>query len=249
MHSGCLRSARRGTSTVRWMREPGPLIASGRDADIFDYGPGLVLRRSRSGRSLTGEAQAMVYARDLGYPVPAVDKVSEDGTDLVMERVEGPSMVGIIARQPWTVRRQGRSLAGLHHRLHEIRAPEWLSDAPCGSGDRLVHLDLHPLNVIVSRKGPVVIDWSGASRGDGDVDAALAWILMACGGIPFGKIRAALLGWGRALLVNAFLSACDLTALRQALLTAVGWKLLDRNMTESERSAMRRLVASGLGPD
>ncbi len=32
------------------IREPGPLLASGRDSEIFDYGPGLVLRRSRNRR-------------------------------------------------------------------------------------------------------------------------------------------------------------------------------------------------------
>lgn len=33
-----------------------------------------------------------------------------------------------------------------------------------GEGDKVVHLDLHPLNVIIGPKGPVVIDWTGASR-------------------------------------------------------------------------------------
>ena len=68
--------------------------------------------------------------------------------------------------------------------------------------------------------------------------------LDGCGGIPFGKVKAVLLGRGRALLVKAFLASCDVPALRQALPTAVDWKLLDHNMTESERAAMRRLVAT-----
>ena len=55
---------------------PGPLIASGRDADIYAYGEGLVLRRSRAGRSMETEARLMAYARDHGYPVPAVDHLS-----------------------------------------------------------------------------------------------------------------------------------------------------------------------------
>ena len=41
------------------MTEPGPLLASGRDADIFEYGSGLVLRRTRTGRSLEAEARVM----------------------------------------------------------------------------------------------------------------------------------------------------------------------------------------------
>ena len=49
---------------------PGPLIASGRDADIFAYGDDerLVLRRARSGRSMETEARIMEYVRAEGYP-------------------------------------------------------------------------------------------------------------------------------------------------------------------------------------
>ncbi len=112
------------------MRAPGRLLASGREADIFEYGPGLVLRRSRPARSMAGEARTMSYARDHGYPVPAVEELSDDGTDLVMERIDGPSMVEALGRRPWTVRRQGAVLAELHRRLHEIPAPDFLGAAP-----------------------------------------------------------------------------------------------------------------------
>jgi aminoglycoside phosphotransferase (APT) family kinase protein len=39
----------------------------------------------------------------------------------------------------------------------------------------LVHLDLHPLNVLCTRRGPVVIDWPAAARGAPGVDVALTW--------------------------------------------------------------------------
>src|SRR5262249_2821402 len=39
----------------------GPLFASGRDADIFAYGPALVVRRSRRGHSMEREARVMQY--------------------------------------------------------------------------------------------------------------------------------------------------------------------------------------------
>jgi hypothetical protein len=41
------------------MRDVGPLLASGRDADIFAFGPGIVVRRSRLGRSMEREAKIM----------------------------------------------------------------------------------------------------------------------------------------------------------------------------------------------
>jgi aminoglycoside phosphotransferase (APT) family kinase protein len=188
------------------------------------------------------EARTMEYARAHGYPVPAVEEISDDGTDLVMERLSGPSMGTDLTRRPWTMRHQATVLADLHRRLHEIPAPDWLPPAPCGEGDRLVHLDLHPLNVVLTAKGPVVIDWPNAKRGDGPTDVALTWVLMACGGIPLGRVRAAVLGRGRGVLVNAFLRDFDLAAVRRQLADVVEWKVKDPNMTEVERQAMWHLA-------
>ena len=63
------------------MKGPGPLLATGRDSDIFEYGPGLVLRRSREGHSMAMEARTMAFMREQGYPVPAVEELSDDGFD------------------------------------------------------------------------------------------------------------------------------------------------------------------------
>ena len=186
----------------------------------------------------------MDYARAHGYPVPAVDEISDDGTDLVMERLIGPSMVAAISRRPWTIRRQATVLADLHRRLHDIPAPDWLPPAAFGKGDRLLHLDLHPLNVVVTAKGPVVIDWPNAARGEGAIDVALTWVLMTSGEIPFGRVKAAVLGRGRALLVDSFLRDFDLAAVRRQLTTVVEWKVKDPNMSDVERQAMWHLARS-----
>jgi aminoglycoside phosphotransferase (APT) family kinase protein len=224
------------------MRTPGPLLASGRDSDIFECGPKLVLKWSRHGRSMATEARTMEHARARGYPVPAVEEISDDGTDLVMARLAGASMVDVLSRRPWTIRQQAAVLADLHRRLHDIPAPDWLSPAPCGEGDRLLHLDLHPLNIVLTDERPVVIDWPNAARGDGPVDVALTWVLMVSGGIPFGRVKAAVMGLGRSLFVNRFLRDFDLTTVRPHLADVVAWKVKDPNMTEIERQAMRHLA-------
>ena len=224
------------------MKEPGPLLASGRDSDIFAYGPDLVLRRSRNGRSLAVEARTMDYVRAQGYPVPAIAEISDDGADLVMERIEGPILLDAIGRRPWTIRQRGAQLADLHRRLHEIAAPDWVGDAPAGHGDRLVHLDLHPLNIILSSRGPVVIDWPNAARGTGEVDVAVTWVLLVSGSIPAGRVKSALMGMGRSMLVNAFLTPFDLAPVRELLAGVVEWKVKDVNMTPQEQQAMWALV-------
>ena len=229
------------------MKEPGPLLAAGREADIFEYGPGLVLRRSREGYSMAHQVTTMTFLRDRGYPVPAIDEVSDDGSEMVMERIDGPSMVDAISQAPWTVRRQARTLADLHSRLHEIPAPDFLPPAPVGDGDRILHMDLHPLNVLVSRRGPVVIDWANACRGDPVVDVGVAWVLMAAGQIPGNKLKAALLGFGRALLVNGFLSQFDRAEVNRQLRAVVCWKVTDAHMSEAEIAGMWKLVERAEG--
>jgi aminoglycoside phosphotransferase (APT) family kinase protein len=224
------------------MKGPGPLLATGRDSDIFEYGPGLVLRRSREGHSMAMEARTMAFMREQGYPVPAVEELSDDGFELVMERIEGVTMVEALGKAPWTVRRQAATLADLHRRLHEIEAPDFLPPAPVGTGSQVLHLDLHPLNVMIGPKGVFVIDWPNARRGDPDVDVGLAWVLMAAGQIPGGGLKVRLLGFGRSLLVNGFLSHFDRHAVAGRLRQIVGMKVQDPHMSADEVAGMWNVV-------
>jgi len=226
------------------MPSAGALLASGRDSDIFEYGPGLVLRRARDGRSLESEGRTMDHVRRHGYPVPAVQEATEGGTALVMERIDGPSMVQQIIRRPWTMGSQARLLADLHTRLHAIEAAPWLPPAPGPRGRSLLHLDLHPLNVILSARGPVVIDWPNARRGDPAADIAMTWVLLDSGAIPAPAPLAAVLARFRSRFVRSFLAAVDVEAARRLVPTMVADKLRDRNMSEVECAAMRRLARS-----
>ncbi|MGA2835694.1 MAG: phosphotransferase [Acidimicrobiales bacterium] len=223
------------------MIEPGALIASGRDADIFEYGHGRVLRRSRNGRSMATEARTMEFVRTRGYPAPRVFDVSDDGLDLVMERVDGTTMVDAGASHPWRLRAMGRELAGLHELLHRIAAPDWVPAAPVGTGDRLLHMDLHPLNVLMGPDGPVVIDWANAARGEPTIDVAVTWVLVASGQVPTGRVQSAVLGIGRRILLGSFLGPIPMDALRSTLAEVVEWKCADPNMSAGEIDRMRSL--------
>jgi Ser/Thr protein kinase RdoA (MazF antagonist) len=186
-----------------------------------------VLRRFRDGGDPEGEALVMEHARAAGYPVPRVHEVTPDA--LVLDIIEGPTMLQELRRRPWTLRRHAALLADLHRRLHEIDPPSALK--PAGPGDRLLHLDLHPDNVILSPAGPVVIDWTNARRGEPALDVALIWVILATsGGIP-----------GRVFL-RAFLPHFERTELLRALPAAAKLRLADPNVTERERQAVRRLL-------
>jgi tRNA A-37 threonylcarbamoyl transferase component Bud32 len=148
------------------------LVGSGRDADVFRLGPDRVLRRYRDGGDATREAEIMAYVGDRGYPVPAVYDV--DGPDLVMELLDGPTMADALWDGSLETSAGARVLADLSNRLHAVPARPGSRD-----GDRVIHLDLHPYNVMLASRGPVVIDWRNAGDGPADLDVALSAVILA----------------------------------------------------------------------
>lgn len=216
----------------------GPKLAEGRDAEIYEHGPGRVLRLARDGRSLVREAEVMGYARAAGYPVPEVHDAG-DGF-LVMDRVDGSTLIDDAI--PLGLGRAGRVLAGLHEQLHRIPAPDWLERTAPLTGDRLVHRDLHPLNVLVTDDGPVVIDWSSACRGDPAYDVADAWLLMACADPPSGSLVRLAAPVLRRVLLRSFLGALDREAARRALPVAADARRADPNLSDAEVRRMRDLA-------
>jgi len=218
------------------VRPLGPKLAEGRDSEIFEHGPGRVLRLARDGRSLEGEASVMRYARDRGFPVPAVHDAG-DGY-LVMDRLVGPTMLDALVRRPWRMGWGGRTLADLHRRLHELPAPAGVPSVE-PAGDRLLHRDLHPLNVILTRSGPVVIDWANAARGDPAYDVADTWVVLSVADAPGGALVRKAVGLGRSMFLRRFLEGADMDRVVAAVPFVARNRLTDRNMSHEEQSRIR----------
>lgn len=192
-------------------------VAEGREAEIFAWEEGRVLRLFRDPRpagSLESEAAAMRAARSVVPLVPDVfDIVEVDGRPgIVMERVDGPDLISLLGKKPWLVYSAGTTLGRVHARLHAIAAPpeivplkqrlhrifsreEVPEDArrqilalldQLPDGDRLCHGDFHPGNVIMSERGPVVIDWPNVTAGDPTADYARTALLLRMGDPPPG---------------------------------------------------------------
>jgi aminoglycoside phosphotransferase (APT) family kinase protein len=218
--------------------QTGAPLARGRDADVYALGGGRVVRRYRRPGPTDRERRVMAHARAHGYPVPQVYEWT--ATDMVMDHLDGPSMLADLARRPWRLARHARTLADLHRRLHAIPAPADLP-APLGDGDRLVHLDLHPANVILTPSGPMVIDWPNAGRGDGLADVATTWVILRTSRLEGRVAQRLVAAAGQQLFAAAFLARFDRRQVLEHLPVVVAARLADRNVRDNERRLLRRL--------
>ena len=191
-------------------------VGEGREADIFAWDNGTVLRllrRSSDPRRVEREAAAMRAAADGGVDVPNVyGTTMVDGrAGLIMDRVDGPDLIALMGKRPWTVPGVARIVGRSQARMHDVDAPDDLpglrqlvrwkietaTELPAKladfalkkldalpDGDRLCHGDFHPGNVLLGRDGPAVIDWTDAARGDPAADLARTRLLLRQGAVP-----------------------------------------------------------------
>jgi tRNA A-37 threonylcarbamoyl transferase component Bud32 len=224
----------------------GPRLGAGRDSAIYGLGDDRVVRRVADLRSYETEARLMAYVREAGYPVPRVFRVAPG--EIVLERVDGPTMFDDLVRRPWRVARRARLLADLHRRLHELRAPPELGlrEGPV-PGDTIVHLDLHPQNVILGREGPVVIDWTNARRSDGAVDVADVWILTTAFQVDAPAPVRLLVDRLRHRFADVFLRAAGRADALRVLEAVAEHRKRDPATRAAEAEAIDRMVAVQLG--
>lgn len=218
---------------------PGRLIGSGRAADVYELSGGRVLRRYRVKADVEHEARLMRYLWSAGFPVPEV--YDADGTDMVMARLHGIDMLTDLTRRPWLSRRHARTLARMHDQLHEIVAPPWLP-RPLGPGDRVIHLDLHLGNVVLTEAGPVVIDWSNGAAGPPGADVAMAALIMRISEVdelplPVRPIA----GRVRRSVVRQFERSVSHDA-GPWLVEVAKLRLVDRNVRPAEAKVLRRMI-------
>ena len=166
-----------------------------------------LFRAGRSQDQVEYEARIARAVHRAGLPVPAVgDLVGVDGRHgLLYERVDGLSMIDSIGQQPATLPEAARVWAELHAGMHAgsnvpelpsqraelarsiqaahalpldlqrvaLRALDTMPD-----GDRLCHGDLWPGNILMSSRGPIIIDWICATSGNPVADVARSSVLL-----------------------------------------------------------------------
>jgi aminoglycoside phosphotransferase (APT) family kinase protein len=225
------------------------LIGRGRAADVYDLGDGRVLRRYREERrdpdATEREGLAMQHLAAAGFPVPAVYDAA--GRDIVMERLDGVSMLTDIERRPWRVGRHADLWADLHRRLAAIPV-DGLGSAGLpvrfGEPTAVLHLDFHPDNIMLTSRGPVVIDWSNVSLGPAAADVAQSWVVGATSTVDGGPLVGTLVRLLRGRMIDRFVDGCGRADAIAALPAVAEYRLQDRNVRPEEADRIRALVAS-----
>lgn len=209
-------------------------LASGRDSVVYAIDDRRVLRCAEY--DTTNVAQVMRYMRDQGYPVPVVYRA--EGGDIEMERLHGPTLAEEVINGRMSPAACVELIRELHSDLHRIEPPAWLAtrsrrvDLTGRGADRVLHLDLHPENIMLTEAGPVVIDWNNAAAGDPDVDRAVTWAIFAgFDPTPLGPALAS--GFDR--MLDQLLDGLP----QGALDTALRYRQLDSTLEAVERQRLR----------
>jgi gamma-glutamylcyclotransferase (GGCT)/AIG2-like uncharacterized protein YtfP/aminoglycoside phosphotransferase (APT) family kinase protein len=261
---------------------PGERIATGRTAEVFAWGEGLVAKVLRPGfpdRLGEDEARAAAVADRAGIGAPAFHGTTRvDGRfALLYERIDGTSMLDRVTAQPDAAEDLAAELAAVHAAMHAApgeglpRLREWIEravgrgvphlgdrerDAVLGrlaelpDGSAVCHGDLHPANVLMTGRGPVVIDWLNAGVGPAAADVARTVFLLRDSIIPsdLAAEERARIESLRQRFTFAYLARyADLATLDRAELER--WRLpilvarLDEEVAD-ERAHLLRLIAA-----
>jgi tRNA A-37 threonylcarbamoyl transferase component Bud32 len=181
------------------------------------------------------EFQVTLCAYNAGVSVPQPYEFiqQEDRFGIVSQRIYGTSLLQELQSNPQNVAGIARQLADLHvminqtpapiglpgqfdQIIHKIHRTDALSDTEKAQiithlhtlpqGDCLCHGDFHPDNVLITEKGPVIIDWLTGTRGSAAGDFFRTIMIISTSAMPAGipPIKAVVLDLFRSLLLRNY---------------------------------------------
>jgi uncharacterized protein (TIGR02172 family) len=224
------------------------------------------------------EAQIARAVYAAGIPSPEAGEIIEVNgrRGLIYERLEGVSMLQDMNARLWTLLKHARSLAELQveineksiaglpsykdrlrhdinntpHLLPELREKVLAVLASLPDGKNVCHGDYHPGNVILTKNGPIAIDWMAASLGSPWTDVARTNLLLSIGAKRAGRqvsaiIRAVISLYHRTYLKRYFALHPDKEQETDRWTPVIAAARLSEDIS-AEREALIKIVEEGL---
>jgi aminoglycoside phosphotransferase (APT) family kinase protein len=98
------------------------------------------------------------------------------------------------------------------------------------------------MNVMMTNRGPVVIDWTNAARGAPLTDVAMTYVLLTCPRAPGPSALRVGVQLPRLLIARVFMARYRGPVIDQRVAEAAELKTLDPNMQPDEIARCRRLA-------
>ena len=193
----------------------GKLIGQGRTAEVFEWDEDKILKLYRIGlpkMMIEKEYEISgIICKQLSL-VPKVYEIIEidNRNGIIYEKINGITMMKVIASKPWRVKKEAQRLAELHKFIQQkvnfklpsckkrlkdnISKVELLQDNvktilykyidELEEDNILCHGDFHPDNIIITPNGEVIIDWMTATQGNPLADIARTSVMFKFGVVP-----------------------------------------------------------------
>ena len=186
-----------------------------------------------SSETVENEARISRAVYDASLPVPYVGETIRicNRTGLVYRHIDGSSMLELLGRKPWRLHSIAKELSDLHRRIHDchiadlpplrnclenkIKSAKALSEgskeivlgllAEMPDGDSLCHGDFHPGNILLSSRGPIIIDWMDAACGNPMADVVRTSLLALYAFLPKEMPARKVFGVSRRLFHNIYM--------------------------------------------
>jgi thiamine kinase-like enzyme len=190
----------------------GELLGIGNTAKVYRWGRNEVIKVFYDSRCAMNEARNAEIINNLSVRAPKYSGLVEfEGkSGLIYERIDGKTMLRQIEQTIQSVSQNAKLMAQLQFEIHnvdvkfqpnlkfelsrKINASEEISNNEkvvivdilnkLSDGNALCHYDFHPDNIIISPKGPIIIDWMNVLVGSQAADVTRSSMMIESHALP-----------------------------------------------------------------
>lgn len=192
----------------------GRCIGKGRSASVYEWGNHEVLKLFNEGFTMGNEAENCRIINNIGIPSPeVVGTIKIDGCEgIIFERIDGITMTRSIEHNKDSLEKYARILAELHVMINSFKVNyptnlvqeltskvSYIRDldtkikckiirdiSMLPESNEICHYDFHPDNIIISQRGPVIVDWANVLVGNSLADVTRTSLILRSSALPPG---------------------------------------------------------------